>query len=427
MKVLHTSDWHLGRVFHGASLLADQERALARVVEVARGAAVDLVVVAGDLYDRAIPPADAVDLLADVLAELRATGAQVVAITGNHDSPGRVGAFDPLLRRAGVTLRGRFDASAPVVVTDPADGPDLVVHPVPYLEPLAVGPEARAAVLAPDPAAGEEPGRRRLRRPTQHQVLAAALAGVRADLEGRGRVRSIVVAHGFVAGAQPSDSERELSVGGVDRVPVTAFDGFTYTALGHLHRPQELTDRVAYPGSLLPYSFSETGPTSVRVVELPPDGSVRAEVVELGVERRVATLTGRLDALLRDPAHRAAEAAWVRARLTDEVLPRHAMERLRDRFPHAVVLEHVAPARRDRAGDVRHRAAEVSDLDLGTAFLAERLGRDLADHERALLAGAFDVVAARRREVSPTSEAPAVEATLGSPPAAEGPVGGAVA
>jgi len=137
MRVLHTSDWHLGRLFHGAALLAEQERALARVAAIARDHTVDVVVVAGDLYDRAIPPADAVDLLAEAILELRAGGAQVVAITGNHDSPNRVGALDPLLRAGGVTLRGRFDASAPVVVPATDAGPDLVVHPVPYQEPLA--------------------------------------------------------------------------------------------------------------------------------------------------------------------------------------------------------------------------------------------------------------------------------------------------
>ena len=145
MKVLHTSDWHLGRMFHGAALLGDQERALDRVVEVAREAEVDAVVVSGDLYDRAVPPADAVDLLGDVLRRLTELGTQVVAITGNHDSPGRVGALDPVLRPE-VTLRGRFRPHDPVVVPARDGGPDLVIHPVPYLEPLAARPDERAAV-----------------------------------------------------------------------------------------------------------------------------------------------------------------------------------------------------------------------------------------------------------------------------------------
>jgi exonuclease SbcD len=387
MRVLHTSDWHLGRLFHGASLLAEQERALARVAAIARDRAVDVVVVAGDLYDRAIPPADAVDLLAQVLQELRAGGAQVVAITGNHDSPNRVGALDPLLRAGGVTLRGRFDATAPVVVTAADGGPDLVVHPVPYLEPLA-------APLVPRP--GSRP-----RRATQHEVLGRALDAVHADLRERGDVRSVVVAHAFVAGAAPSDSERELSVGEVDRVPTSVFDGVTYTALGHLHRSQEVGPRAAYSGSLLPYSFSETAPSSVRVVELAPDGSVEAEVVALGCERPVATVEGRLDALLSDPAHQPAEGAWVRARLQDEVLPRHAMARLRDRFPHTLVLEHLRPAALAPASDPRRRTGPVTDLDLVGAFLAERFGRPVEARETALLEAAFAAVATAEPERVP--------------------------
>ncbi|QYG91691.1 exonuclease SbcCD subunit D [Iamia sp. SCSIO 61187] len=384
MRVLHTSDWHLGRLFHGAPLLSEQECALARVVAIAGDADVDAVVVAGDLYDRAIPPADAVDLLAEALRELRGLGVPVVAITGNHDSPNRVGALDPLLRAGGVTLRGRLDVDAPVVVPATDGGSDLVIHPVPYQEPLAAPLVERT---------GE-----RARRPTQHEVLARALDATRAEVAGRGDVRSVVVAHAFVAGAAPSDSERELSVGGVDRVPTSAFDGFTYAALGHLHRPQEVGPRAAYSGSLLPYSFSETARASVRVVELAPDGSVEAEVVELGCERTVATLEGRLDSLLADPAHRAAEQAWVRVRLHDEVLPRHAMERLRDRFPHTLVLEHVRPATASTAADPRRRSTPVTDLDLAHAFVAERFGRPVDATEDTLLRAAFDAVTAAGRE-----------------------------
>jgi exonuclease SbcD len=230
---------------------------------------------------------------------------------------------------------------------------------------------------------------------------------VRADLAERGPVRSVVVAHAFVAGAAPSDSERELSVGEVDRVPTSVFDGVTYTALGHLHRPQEVGPRAAYSGSLLPYSFSETSPSSVRVVELAADGSIEAEVVALGCERPVATIEGRLDALLSDPAHRAAEGAWVRARLRDEVLPRHAMARLRDRFPHTLMLEHVRPAAIAPAADPRRRSGPVTDLDLVGAFLAERFGRPAEGAETALLEAAFAAVATAEPERVPVPVAAA--------------------
>lgn len=398
MLVLHTSDWHLGRAFHGASLLDEQRRALSRVVEIAATEAVDVVVISGDIYDRAIPSTDAVDLLAEALGELRATGAVVVAITGNHDSPNRVGALDPLLRAGGVTLRGRFDPEAPVIVPATDGGPDLVIHPIPYLEPLAApGTPRRGA----DDSAG------RPRRVTQHDVVAHAMDAVRADLARRGPVRSVVVAHAFVAGAAPSASERELSVGGVDRVPTSVFDGVGYAALGHLHQPQVLSERIAYSGSLLPYSFSETHPCSVRLVEMGADGAVRSRIVEHGAERGVVTITGRLDELLVDPSKRGAEGCWVRAVLTDEVIPRHAIDRLRDRFPHTVVLEHRAPRRVAPADDVRHQP-EATDLDLALAFVSHQLGRDVEPAEAALVRRAFDRVAARRREQSAPVSRPLV-------------------
>ena len=326
----------------------------------------------------------------------------MVAITGNHDSPGRVGALDPVLRPE-VTLRGRFRPQDPVVVPAHDGGPDLVIHPVPYLEPLAARPDERAAVGRERP--GDDEPAPRSRRATQHQVLAHALDAVRADLAGRGPVRSVVVAHAFVAGAAPSASERELSVGGVDRVPLDVFAGVDYAALGHLHRSQALSERIAYPGSLLPYSFSETAPSSLRLVELAPDGAVSTQVVPLGVERRVTTLVGALDQLLADPAHAGAEGCWVRARLTDEVLPRHAMARLRDRFPHAVVLEHRSPAVGPAGDDIRTRDEPTTDLALALAFVAEHLGRPAEPVEEEILARAFATAAAAPADERPTQVA----------------------
>jgi exonuclease SbcD len=228
------------------------------------------------------------------------------------------------------------------------------------------------------------------------------MAAIRADLAARGPVRSVVVAHAFVAGAVPSDSERELAVGGVDRVPTSVFDGVGYTALGHLHRAQAVGERAAYSGSLLPYSFAETAPPSMRLVTLTPDGHVEAETVPLGVERGVATVEGRLDVLLADPAHAAVESRWLRVRLTDEALPRHAMARVRDRFPHAVVLEHVHATAASAPADRRTGDERVTPLDLASEFLAERLGRAVTEPEATLLRAAFDEVEARRREVEVT-------------------------
>ena len=156
MRLLHTSDWHLGRSFHGASLLQEQAEVLARIVALARDGAVDAVLIAGDLYDRAIPPAEAVLLFNDTLAQLRQSGAAVVAIAGNHDSHVRVSVYDPLLASFGVTIRGDVRrAHEPVLVSPRLGGAPVAIYPLPYLEPAVDGPglawalEQEAAVVPP--------------------------------------------------------------------------------------------------------------------------------------------------------------------------------------------------------------------------------------------------------------------------------------
>lgn len=418
MRILHTSDWHLGRLFHGASLRREQSEALERIVALVAEHRVDLVVIAGDLYDRAIPPADAVALFDDTLVALRELGTSVVAISGNHDSSVRVGFGDRLLASAGVTIRGDVRRCADPVVLPAADGgPPVAVYPVPYLDPLAVGhhlrrpasdspsPPEPAPVAGtadhpghPDPTAAEPPGRL-----THDRATAWALDQVRADLATRS-VRSVVVAHTFVNGGAATGSERELTVGDIDLVGLRTVGGFDYVALGHLHRPQAwLDDTVAYSGSPVAYSFSEEGQAkSVRIVELAPDGSVAVQLETLAVGRPLRTLTGELEHLLIDRSLARHEGAFVRALLTDRHLPLQAMSRLQRRFPHAVELRHqplVAPDARLPA-EPPGGIADLGRSDpcaLSVRFLDEQRGFPVEADERALLTHAFDDA---RREAS---------------------------
>jgi exonuclease SbcD len=432
VRILHTSDWHLGRTFHGAPLLDEQRAAVERVVSLAAEHRVDLVVVAGDLFDRAVPPAAAVDLLDDALAELHGTGARVAAISGNHDSAIRLGVNDRLLNRVGVSVRGQVSRVAePLLIDDLADGgPPVAVYLLPYLEPSVVGPQLDALAPAPAPlpddgtlfdvaeldravqaarAAGSGAGDAaeggaadeaadagelaRRARPGHDQVTRAAAARARAHLATLGRTRSVVVAHAFVAGGQPSESERDLSVGNVERVGVDAFDGFDLITLGHLHRAQALGgERMAYCGTPLPYSFSEEGQAkSVRIIELSPDGSVTAETVPLGVGRPLRTLTGPLDDLLTNARFADAAEARVRVRLTDRHLPSQAMARVRQRFPHAVELRHLptpTPGRIDGPTPADERRGR-SPLDLALAFWADQHGSPATPAEHDLLSQAL--------------------------------------
>jgi exonuclease SbcD len=382
MRLLHTSDWHLGRQFHGASLLHDQALALDRIVQLTVEAQVDAVLIAGDIYDRAIPPAEAVLLFNDTLARLSRAGAAVVAIAGNHDSHVRVSIYDPLLSAFGVTIRGDVRrAHEPVLVTPRRGGSPVAIYPLPYLEPAVDGP---ALLAAADPAGVSPPAR------TSHQeVTRLALEAIRLDLQGRAQHRSVLVAHTFVTGGEPSESERQLSVGNVDRVRVDSFAGFDYVALGHLHGSQQLDGpRVAYSGTPLAYSFSEQHHIkSVRIAELDAAGRPNVEIVPLGVGRPLRTLEGEIDSLCRDPQYDVAIDARVRVILTDEMLPLQAMARLRQRFPHVAELRHRPPElQRSTASERNQRVRQAMDpLEQALAFFSDQQGRSASAPEAELL------------------------------------------
>ncbi|MGA8995714.1 MAG: exonuclease SbcCD subunit D [Nocardioidaceae bacterium] len=378
MRILHTSDWHLGRSFHGVGLLDAQAAYVDHLLDVVEAERVDLVVVAGDVHDRALPPVDAVELADETFARLAAGRATVVVSSGNHDSPARLGFNARLADAAGVHLRTRWqEVGTPVVLAD-SHGP-VAVHALPYLEPDSV----RAAW--------------RLPARTHEAALGAAMARVEADLARRPGARSVVLAHAFVAGPvdspaeMASDSERDISVGGLHLVPTSLFARVDYAALGHLHGPRALTGSVRYSGSPLAYSFSEAGHVKGSwLVELGSDGVSSADFVEAPVPRRLGVLRGSLVELLADPALAGLEDAWLQVTLTDAQRPHAAMERLRRRFPHALVLGFEPEGRAPRRRPVVPHLAGRSDLDVSLGFVQEVRDLEASTEEQLLLQLACD-------------------------------------
>ncbi|MER6554037.1 exonuclease SbcCD subunit D [Streptomyces sp. NPDC001110] len=377
MRILHTSDWHLGRSFHRVPMLDAQAAYLDHLVETVREHAVDVVVVAGDVYDRAVPPLSAVQLFDDALHRLAGAGVPTVMISGNHDSARRLGVGAGLIARAGIHLRtDPADCATPVVLHD-AHG-EVAFYGLPYLEPALV----RDALGAT--GAGHE------------GVLTAAMDRVRADLSARPEgTRTVVLAHAFVAGGEPSDSERDITVGGVAAVPAGVFDGVDYVALGHLHGCQRVTDRVRYSGSPLAYSFSEhTHRKTMWLIDLGPGGDLAAERVDCPVPRPLARLRGRLDALLEDPALEGHREAWVEATLTDPTRPDEPMARLLERFPHTLSLV-FDPERapQDPLASYAQRLEGRDDQQVAEDFVAHvRGGSGPSDQERTVLRAVFDDV-----------------------------------
>lgn len=371
MRILHTSDWHLGRSFHREGMLAHQAAYVDHLLEVVAAEAVDLVVVAGDVYDRALPPVDAVRLFDDALARLAASRARVVLTSGNHDSAQRLGFSSRLIDAAGVHLRTDIAGVGAPVLLDDAHGP-VAVHGIPYLDPHAVA----------DPWG--------LDKRSHQSALTEAMRRVRADLAARPGVRSVVLAHAFVAGAEPSDSERDISIGGVARVPTSVFDGIDYVALGHLHGPHVLTDAVRYSGSPLAYSFTEWRQRKGSwLVDLDATGSTTSTWIEAPVPRMLSRIRGTLDELLTDPRHATAEESWVEATLTDDARPAQAMDRLRRRFPHTLVLAFDG-ARRPIGAAPSAASVGRRDHDVAREFMVELRGGDPSTAELDLLDRAVD-------------------------------------
>ena len=380
MRILHTSDWHIGRTFHGNSTMDALTEVLGALTEQVRRNDVDVVIVAGDVFDSATPSAAAYTLLGDALVSLHETGARVIVTSGNHDSAARLGFQARLLRDGIHVLTDPLAVGVPVTVSD-ADGP---VHffGIPYLEP---------AIVRQHWPEGDSSGRQ-LR--TQAQTMAHAMELVRGGMAAHAG-RAVAIAHCFAAGVDATAGlEREVRQGGLDVVPLSVFDGPDYVALGHIHGRQQLSERVRYAGAPLHYSFGEQHkPRGSWLVELDAEGLATVEWLELPVPRRLVTLTGTLAEILS--AESVAEHAddWVCAIYTDAVPQAEPMRRLRESYPHCAMVQHQpeAVAGSDDGSYVQRLRAAVTDADRIEAFLEHvRAGQGATAAEHELIRAVLD-------------------------------------
>ncbi|MDI2034088.1 Nuclease SbcCD subunit D [Paenarthrobacter nitroguajacolicus] len=381
----------MGRSFHGVGMLDAQRSFVDQLVAFVASESVDVVLIAGDVYDRALPGLDVVKLLDDALVRLTEAGATVVLTSGNHDSAIRLGFASRLLERGGVHLRTRVEElDVPVVLPLGREGDspaEVAIYGIPYLEPRLV-----AERLGVDAA-------------NHFDVTKEAVERVRRDVERRresGLVHPVVLAHTFASGGITSESERDISIGGLGAVPLDLFEDFTYTALGHLHGRQELAPNVRYSGSPLAYSFSEAKHhKGAWLVDIEADGAARVQEVRWEAPKALAILRGKLDDLLTSEEYAWARTAYCQVTLTDAERPPQAMEKLRTRFPETLVLafdpEGVGPKTKTSYSS---RLAEAeNDLEVCCGFLEHVRDRGPSETEAAALREALEAVRLEEAEL----------------------------
>lgn len=387
MKILHTSDWHLGRYFHQQSLLDDQRYVLAQVEQHVREQKPDAVIVAGDIYDRSLPPAEAVKLLDDTLHTLEhELAVPVIMISGNHDGADRLGFGSRQLRQAGLSIVTSFaEMLNPVMLQD--NYGEVAVWCMPYNDPNLVADYLQTEVTGYQHA---------------HELLIAAIEQRKQELK-LGEIRHVLVSHCFLDGGSESDSERPLAMGGADKVAPSTFADFDYVALGHLHQPQyKGAEHIRYSGSLLKYSFSEHQQRkSITMVELNEQGFTGVELLPLTAKRNVRRISGEFETLLAAGKKDSQRDDYLEITLTDAHAIIDPLARLRsvypnildlkkDRFNHregegaSLAREHLKRTELDMLADffkqVTDAPLSAEQLDLAKRVITESTAKHNAQH-----------------------------------------------
>lgn len=352
MKFAHLSDLHLGKYLNQYSLMEDQEYILKQIIQRIREQDVDVVLVSGDVYDRAVPPGEAVALFDDFLSELAEDQRKVCIISGNHDSPERIAFASRLIAASGVYLSPVYQGEIQPVRLEDSYGP-VNIYMLPFIKPVHVRhffPEEEIHSYT--------------------DAVRSAITHMNVD----GRERNVLLAHQFVTGASRSDSE-DISVGGLDNVDADVFDHFDYVALGHLHRAQNVeNNRIRYCGTPLKYSFSECkDEKTVTIVELGNKEDILVDTVPLVPLRDMIELEGEFREVVSAPFYENVDTeAFIRLTLTDEREVLDAFSRLRSIYPNLMAMDYKKRAvpKDQEVGGTRERTS-LHPVDLFGQFYQE--------------------------------------------------------
>ncbi|HCE2430346.1 TPA: exonuclease SbcCD subunit D [Vibrio parahaemolyticus] len=363
MKFIHTSDWHLGRQFHNVSLLEDQQAVLEQLIQYIENNPVDAVIVAGDVYDRSVPPTIAIELLNRVVKRICGElNTPMILISGNHDGAERLGFGSEQMKRSGLHIISNFeDMLTPVVIETKAAG-HVAFYGMPYNDPEQVRYVYKEPVSTHDEA---------------HKLLAEKITE-----QFQSEHRNILISHCFVDGAIESESERPLSIGGSDRVSHEHFLNFDYVALGHLHQPQKKGEEyIRYSGSLMKYSFGEQNQKKgFTLVEIGKDGFIVAEHIELTAPHEMRIVEGELEQILEWGKTDPKNEDYLLVRLMDKHAILNPMEKLRTVYPNVLHLEKpgmLIGVEREMAQAKLAR----SEIDMFKDFFAEAQDSELSNEQ----------------------------------------------
>jgi len=354
MRILHTGDWHLGKLVHGLHMTEDQKYMLDQLKQLLIKEKVDVLIIAGDVYDRSIPPTEAVELLDDTLSEIvMSLKIKVFMIAGNHDSPDRLDFGGKILKSNGLHISGRLTKDIQAISLEDEFGP-VNFYMIPYVEPALV-----RSMYDLDACRSHE------------EAMTHVMENLSESLDIN--ERNICIGHAFVIGAEnleTSDSERPLAIGGSEYVDVSLYEAFDYTALGHLHRPQKVKrETIRYAGSLLKYSFSEaTQKKSVTLIDMKEKGQIDISQHHLRPLRDLRLIKGELEDLLKEEVYSLGNKEdYICAVLTDRGKLYEPMKQLRAVYPNILLLERASKLVEDNGEkdkvDIKSKSLDEQFLD----------------------------------------------------------------
>ncbi|MEH6445401.1 MAG: exonuclease SbcCD subunit D [Oceanospirillaceae bacterium] len=374
MRFLHTSDWHIGRSFHNVSLLQDQEHILQQIIQIAKEQQVDALLVAGDIYDRSVPPATAVALLNQIVdVIINELKIPIILISGNHDSAQRLGFAAKQLQRTGLHILGELSNITQSVVLEDQFG-EVAFWGLPYADPAQIRSAFDTDVS------------------THDQGISFMCEQVNNELH-QGQ-RNVVLSHCFIDGASESESERPLSIGGADRVSWQHFENFDYVALGHLHGRQfKGKPCIRYSGSPLKYSFSEEKHIkSVVIVDMDAQGECEYQQVVLEPLRDMRSIEGELADILKNALSDLKSDDYLLVKLTDSHAILDVMGKLRAVYPNILHLERPGLMAKKTANSVMPNQLNASELSMFSDFFTQVMDRPLSGEEQSLVQKTIDDV-----------------------------------